>query len=576
MAAASTPGPSPRRVFLSYARKDGTAAAQALQAVLEAAKYEVFLDTARISGGAFWSKTIEDALNNCDILIAILTPASYLSEICRAEHIWALDKHKLVIPVLANPDAEIPLYLKPLNYRKFPEQQSDLLNDLGVEAIPAPPSARPLRYDTIPNLPQNHIVREGALADLRNLVFSESENGNIAVTAMAGMGGIGKTVLATALCRDLAVQRAFPDGIAWLTIGREYDGDFVTRMREVARALGDNLSAYDNPLACENRYRTILREKAALVVIDDVWNLEYLKSLLVDAPRSRFLFTTRDTTIANAVTGRRYSANLLIDNEARDLLSRWSGANPLPAEAADIIRECGNLAIAISQIGATLRNVSQDEWHDTLHALQHADISAIESLLPEGQTSFFKSLAVSFRALSEPLQARYLKLAVLLEDVPAPLLILQQLWSTNEAETRRTARYFVDHSIAFWEDSSDPARGIRLHDLQLDYVRARFPDQAALPLIHGAFRLSSHVVASHPEEFSSQMLGRLLPHQNIPAVSEFSTRLAQADAHRPWLKPLWPALHPPGTGLVRTLVGHSAGVDGVALSPDGKRAQSSG
>src|SRR5947209_4272181 len=133
------------------------------------------------------------------------------------------------------------------------------------------------------------------------------------------MGGIGKTVLATALCRDLVVQRAFPDGIAWITIGREWDGDFVTRMREVARALGDDLSGYDNPLACENRYRTILREKAALVVVDDVWNLEHLQPLLVDAPRSRFLFTTRDTGIARAVTDRRFSANLLSESEARDL-----------------------------------------------------------------------------------------------------------------------------------------------------------------------------------------------------------------------------------------------------------------
>jgi hypothetical protein len=88
-------------------------------------------------------------------------------------------------------------------------------------------------------------------------------------------------VLAIALCRDTVVQRAFPDGIAWITIGREWDGDFVTRMREVASALEDNLSGYDNPLACENRYRTILSETAALVVVDDVWNLEHLKPLLL-------------------------------------------------------------------------------------------------------------------------------------------------------------------------------------------------------------------------------------------------------------------------------------------------------
>ncbi|MDQ6707687.1 MAG: NB-ARC domain-containing protein [Acidobacteriota bacterium] len=38
------------------------------------------------------------------------------------------------------------------------------------------------------------------------------------MTAVAGMGGIGKTALATALCRDVVVQRAFPDGIAWVAI----------------------------------------------------------------------------------------------------------------------------------------------------------------------------------------------------------------------------------------------------------------------------------------------------------------------------------------------------------------------
>src|SRR5436305_4137756 len=280
-----------------------------------------------------------------------------------------------------------------------------------------------------PNLPQNHVPRAQAVADLRDLVFTEGAGANIAVTAVAGMGGIGKTVLATALCRDLVVQRAFPDGIAWITIGRVWDGDFVTRMREVARALGEDLTRYDNPLACENRYRTILREKAALVVVDDVWNLEHLQPLLVDAPRSRFLFTTRDTGIARAVTDRRFSANLLSESEARALLARSAGmaVDALPPEAERIIQACGELAAAVAQVGASLRDVSPDEWRDTLEALERADISGIEDRLPSGQKSFFKSLAISVEALLAHMQERYLKLAVLLEDVPAPQAVLQTL-----------------------------------------------------------------------------------------------------------------------------------------------------
>src|SRR5450432_3303574 len=264
-------------------------------------------------------------------------------------------------------------------------------------------------------------------------------------------------------------------------------------MREVARALGDDLTGWDNPLACENSYRTALREKAALVVVDDIWNLEHLQPLLVDAPRSRFLFTTRDAGIARAVTDRKYSANLLSDSEARNLLARWAGiaVEALPPEAERIIQECGELAAAIAQVGATLRDLPPDEWRDTLQALERADVSGIENRLPVGQKSFFKSLAVSVEALPKPMQDRYLKLAVLLEDVPAPLVVLQTLWKVNEPEGRRTARYFVDRSLSAWEDAAAPARGIRLHDLQLDYVRARFDDQAALRRIHGALRLSA-------------------------------------------------------------------------------------
>src|SRR5207302_688080 len=129
--------------------------------------------------------------------------------------------------------------------------------------------------------------------------------------------------------------------------------------------------------------------------------------------------------------------------------------------------------------------------------------------------SFFKAVEVSFQSLKPGMQERYKQLAILLEDMLAPPAIQQMLWSVDRDEAARIAKLLIDRSLAQFEDAS---KGIRLHDLQLDYVRAQFPDHEALGLIHGAIRLSAHVISRDPDQFASQMVGRLLPHHDLAAI----------------------------------------------------------
>ena len=230
------------------------------------------------------------------------------------------------------------------------------------------------------------------------------------------MGGIGKTVLAKALTDDEVVQRAFPDGIVWITAGKERKRDFIEEMREVAKALGDDLTGYDSALACENRCRTTVAQKAALIVVDDVWSKADIEPLLAESPRSRLLFTTRDASIARFVAAREHRADLLDAEQARELLALWANVpmNRLPATADDIVAQCGRLPLALSVIGAMLRGTDAQFWAATLNLLRKADLSAIKDQLPEGQQSFFKAVEVSFQSLKPGIQERYKELAVLL------------------------------------------------------------------------------------------------------------------------------------------------------------------
>jgi hypothetical protein len=100
-------------IFVSYARRDGAELALFLQKDLTSAGFDVWLDTQRIGGGASWTVDIEEAIDRAQVVLALLTPGSYSSEICRAEQLRSLRMGKCVIPLLAAPGSNIPLHLEP-------------------------------------------------------------------------------------------------------------------------------------------------------------------------------------------------------------------------------------------------------------------------------------------------------------------------------------------------------------------------------------------------------------------------------------------------------------------------------
>jgi hypothetical protein len=429
------------RVFISYAHKDGAALAQCLQSSLTKVGFDVWLDAQRIGGGAVWSMALDQAIDSCQLMIALLSPGSYASEICRAEQLRALDKGNRLIPVLAVKGAERPTYLYARQYRDFTNdgnyaaRLAELLDDIRGEATATlPENYRQTRvtYLTAPPRVANYLKRPEALRALRDAIFAEDHRQPIALTALAGMGGIGKTVLAKALTDDEVVRRAFPDGIVWITAGKERKRDLIEELRQIAEVLGDDANTGKKVTDWQDEYRIRIANKAALIVVDDVWSKADIEPLLAESPRSRFLFTTRDASIGRFVGAHEHRADLLDLEQSRALLALWADVRvaELPACADKLITECGRLPLALSVVGAMLHGTEVKFWKDTLEVLRKADLSAIEEQLPPGQDSFFRAVEASFQSLTPEMQERYKALGVLLEDIAAPLPILDGLAGT--------------------------------------------------------------------------------------------------------------------------------------------------
>ncbi len=94
----------------------------------------------------------------------------------------------------------------------------------------------------------------------------------------------------------------------------------------------------------------------------------------------------------------------------------------------------------------------------------------------------------------------------------------------------------------------------------------------SLLLLQGALRLSAHALSQDLRQLPSQLTGRLTGFDitRIQGLLE----LTHDQRTGAWLRPLTGDLDAPGDAVLRTLVGHTAPVAAVAVTPDGRLAVS--
>ena len=90
------------KLFISYARPDASNLASNINDYYSnrLSGYEVFLDTAKISGGVDWENKIIEEIQSSEIVIALITEAAFTSKYIANEIKTAIKKQKYIIPCL--------------------------------------------------------------------------------------------------------------------------------------------------------------------------------------------------------------------------------------------------------------------------------------------------------------------------------------------------------------------------------------------------------------------------------------------------------------------------------------------
>src|SRR5206468_4393780 len=252
--------------------------------------------------------------------------------------------------------------------------------ELGLRPDPSPPPGEtretaPARFPlTDPFLPGPSAVplvgRAGLLTQLKGRL---SATRAIALSALHGLPGMGKTALALELAYDPELRMHYPDGLLWAALGPQ--PNLLALLSRWGQLLGigdDEAVRLSTPEAWARTLRATIGARRLLFVLDDAWNLEQALACRVGGPQCAYVLTTRLPQLAQSFALTEAQTVETLDEEASlqllGQLAPWALAQA-PEQLRALAQALGGLPLALSLVGHTLCQQSHDRQPRRLRAV---------------------------------------------------------------------------------------------------------------------------------------------------------------------------------------------------------------
>ena len=235
----------------------------------------------------------------------------------------------------------------------------NMINKMLEDRDPPRPSNIADIPPAVPSLPKAYVERtamqEAAVSGLVN-----EERNATATVSLWGMGGGGKTVLASSVVRDNRVRSSFRHGIFWFHFGQEGKASVALILGQLARQLA--VAPTDTPQLCPNKFESAqeaarhvsatirLKNLRCLVVLDDVWGVEVVNAFASSG--IHVLVTTRERTVIPPMyRGVMVGVGDMEEEKCLELLTKASHAyGPLPTEAKQVFASVGQTVVVLISV----------------------------------------------------------------------------------------------------------------------------------------------------------------------------------------------------------------------------------
>jgi tetratricopeptide (TPR) repeat protein len=385
-----TGGTVDRAVFINYRGEDSHSYGALLYTELtrQFGEDHVFLDAESIPAGADFVEELLERVRSARVVLAVIGPRWLTAtdstgrrriddpaDWIHRELAEAFAAGVRVIPVLTEqveiPDAaDLPADIARFNhcqYRRlrYREPTADLARivadltsfDPTLAAAARSRDNAPRQLPAAPGLFTGRATELAVITDAATTTLDT--DATVAISAIGGAGGIGKTALALHWAYQ-HLQR-FPDGQLYVNL-RGFDpsgqptaiGDAVSGF---LIGLGVDPSTLPVELDAQTaKYRSLVAGKRMLILLDNARDIDQVAPLLPGSPSCTVLVTSRHRLTGLTLhSARLLDLDILPETDARTLLARHLGPERLVAEpqaVADLLAVCAGLPLAVRIVAA--------------------------------------------------------------------------------------------------------------------------------------------------------------------------------------------------------------------------------
>jgi TIR domain/Tetratricopeptide repeat/NB-ARC domain len=435
-----------RRVFVSYAGVD-VGWGEWVGWQLAETGYEVELDRWDWGAGENFVAKMNAALAAADVVVALFSEAyfepgrftgvEWTSVVARREHLVPLR-----ITEVAPPPVLAGLIWRDL----FGKPEDQALGAL-LEAM-AGPSGRPVQKPAFPDSPVSVAVPvggprlPGALppvwnAPPRSPVFTGRDamlervrtglrSEPVAVQALAGMGGVGKTLLAVEYAHRYAADY---DVVWWMDA--EQAGRIAEQLAQLAVETGAAPAGVDAPSGVKTARAWLRGHGRWLVVFDNAEDAAEVRPWLPDGP-GHVLVTSRSSAWGGVATP--IDVDVFARAESVALLHQLAPA-VTGAEAGAVAEAVGNLPLAVAQAGGVLAETGMPA-RDYLRELgEHANLVYQQGAPADYPRSLAAAVGLAIDKVTgvDAAAAQLLAVCAFLAPEPVPLVWFSAAAASEQA-----------------------------------------------------------------------------------------------------------------------------------------------